>query len=63
MLWLNPESRLYRSASATAVFARGAGGNIIWVDPDHDVVAVVRWMDTTGVDEFIRLVLAAVTER
>jgi CubicO group peptidase (beta-lactamase class C family) len=63
MWWLNPESRLYRSAPATAVFARGAGGNIIWVDPDHDVVAVVRWMDTTGVDEFIRLVLAAVTER
>jgi CubicO group peptidase (beta-lactamase class C family) len=60
MWWLNPEGRLYPSAPASAFFARGAGGNIIWVDPEHDLVAVVRWMDTASVDEFIRLVLAAV---
>jgi len=60
MWWLNPEGRLYPSAPASAFFARGAGGNIIWVDPEHDLVAVVRWMDTASVDEFMRLVLRAV---
>jgi CubicO group peptidase (beta-lactamase class C family) len=60
MWWLNPEGRLYPSAPAAAFFARGAGGNTIWVDPEHDLVAVVRWRDTARVDEFIRLVLGAV---
>lgn len=60
MWWLNPEGRLYPGVPASAFFARGAGGNIIWVDPAHDLVAVVRWMDTASVDEFMRLVIGAV---
>jgi CubicO group peptidase (beta-lactamase class C family) len=60
MWWLNSGRRLYPSAPESAVFARGAGGNIIWVDFEHDLVAVVRWIDTRRVDEFIATVLSAV---
>ena len=35
--------------------ARGAGGNWVWVDPEHDIVVVTRWMQDPA--EFIRLVL------
>ena len=62
MWWLNTGRRMYRSAPENAFFARGGGGNIIWVDALHDLVVVIRWMDTQAVDEFIRLVLAADSE-
>jgi CubicO group peptidase (beta-lactamase class C family) len=58
--WLNTGRAQYRSASPESFFALGAGGNVIWVDPTTDIVAVLRWSDTRAVDEFIRLVSAAV---
>jgi CubicO group peptidase (beta-lactamase class C family) len=57
--WLNTDRRRYPSASEASYFAVGAGGNITWVDPTHDLVAVMRWMDPASVDGFIRLVMAA----
>lgn len=58
--WLNTNQGIYPSAPATSYFARGLGVNLIWVDPKHDLVAVVRWMDPDAVDGFIRRVLAAI---
>lgn len=46
-------------AGGVAGGAREAGGNVIWIDPDHDLVAVVRWIDTASVDGFVARVLAA----
>jgi len=57
--WLNTGQTRYPSASAASFFASGAGGNITWVDPTSDVVAVMRWMDPPSVDGFIRLVMGA----
>jgi len=57
--WLNQDHRRYRSAPTSSFFASGAGGNITWVDPEHDVVAVMRWLDPTAVDTFIRLIIQA----
>jgi CubicO group peptidase (beta-lactamase class C family) len=45
-------------ASQTTFAARGAGGNVIWVDPDHDLVVVLRW--ATNHDEIFKRVMAAV---
>ena len=36
------------------------GTNMIYVDPEHDLVAVVRWIDTAAMDEFVKRLLAAV---
>jgi CubicO group peptidase (beta-lactamase class C family) len=60
MWWLNPEGKLFPSAPETSYFAIGKGTNIIWVDPEHDILAVVRWIDRTHVDGFIQRVLAAI---
>ena len=54
--WLNTGRTRYPSASETSFFATGAGGNITWVDPTNDLVAVMRWIDPAAVDGFIRLV-------
>jgi len=58
--WLNTGRALYPSASAASYCASGAGGNLTWIDPDNDVVAVLRWIDPAARDGFMRLVKAAV---
>ena len=62
MWWLNTDRQQLPSAPASAFYANGAGStNIIYVDREHDIVTVTRWLDgPEHVDAFIRLVLAAV---
>jgi len=57
--WLNTRHGLYPSAPSTSYFARGAGGNLTWIDPENDIVAVLRWTDPPAMDGFIKRVLAA----
>ena len=59
LFWLNTARRLYPSASEKSFFARGAGGNLTWIDPDHDLVAVLRWTDPAAMDGFIKLLTVA----
>ncbi len=58
--WLNTGTPRYPSAPASSFLALGWGSNIIWVDPEHDIVAVVRWIDGGAVDGFMRRVISAV---
>ena len=60
MWWLNTGKERYPSAPAGSFAASGAGGNLTWIDPDHDIVAVLRWADPACVDQFMRLVMAAI---
>ncbi|MCC7367027.1 MAG: serine hydrolase [Chloroflexi bacterium] len=57
--WLNTDRVRYPSAPASSFFAIGWGSNLIWVDPEHDLVAVVRWIDGPAFDGFVKRVLAA----
>jgi CubicO group peptidase (beta-lactamase class C family) len=59
MWWLNTDAKQYPGATARSFFALGAGGNVIWVAPELDLVVVTRWMDTAKIDEFMRKVVAA----
>jgi CubicO group peptidase (beta-lactamase class C family) len=58
--WLNTGRTQMPSAPASSFSARGAGSNIIWIDPEHDLVAVVRWIDKASFDGFVKLVLEGV---
>ncbi|MDR3536487.1 MAG: serine hydrolase [Acetobacteraceae bacterium] len=60
--WLNTNHGRYRSAPEDSFMASGAGGNLTWVAPSHDIVAVLRWTDPTAIDTFIRLTMQAITE-
>ena len=57
--WLNTDRQQYPAATARSFFALGAGGNIIWMAPDLDLVVVLRWIDVSQVNEFMRRVVAA----
>jgi CubicO group peptidase (beta-lactamase class C family) len=62
MWWLNSDRAQYPSAPASSFFALGAGGNVIWIDPAHDLVAVIRWTDTRKIDEFMKLVVEGIRQ-
>jgi len=58
--FLNTDGKLWPAAPAQAFAHVGAGANIIYVDPVHDLVAVVRWIDPKATPEFVKRILAAV---
>ena len=61
MNWYNNrDKKLFPSAPASAFAHIGNGTNIVYVDPDHDIVAVVRWIERRAIDEFVKRLLAAV---
>jgi CubicO group peptidase (beta-lactamase class C family) len=57
--WLNADRSLFPSATVSSYFAIGAGDNITWIDPEHDLVAVLRWIDRGAMDGFIARVMEA----
>jgi CubicO group peptidase (beta-lactamase class C family) len=58
--WLNTGKKRYPSAPEGSFAATGAGGNLTWVDPEHDIVVVLRWTAPACVDQFLRLLMAAI---
>ena len=60
MWWLNPDHLLFPSLPTNSFAARGAGSNIIWISPDHDLVVVLRWVDGESMDACLAKVLEAV---
>jgi hypothetical protein len=41
----------------------GNGLNMIYVDPEHDLVAVVRWIDNAAADGFVKRLTAAMADK
>jgi CubicO group peptidase (beta-lactamase class C family) len=46
--WLNTTGKEWTGSPTNMFEARGAGGNIIMVDPTHDLVVVWRWSRDSG---------------
>ncbi len=61
MWWLNTDRQQWPSAPASSFAALGGGSNVVWVDPDHDLVVVLRWIRGGAVDGMLQRVLGAVT--
>ncbi|MGY6626927.1 MAG: serine hydrolase domain-containing protein [Oceanicaulis sp.] len=50
------------NAPDTAFAYLGAGTNVIFVSPEHDLVVVVRWIDRTQTGAFLEQVMAALDD-
>jgi CubicO group peptidase (beta-lactamase class C family) len=57
--WLNTGRRQFPAASERSFFALGWGSHIVWIDPDRDLVCVLRWIDRKQVSGFVERVLGA----
>jgi len=57
--WLNTDRRQFAAASERSYFALGWGSHIVWIDPDNDLVTVLRWIDRKKAPEFVERLLGA----
>ena len=53
------DRKMYPSAPASAYAHVGNGTNAIYVDSEHDVVVVIRWIEDKSMDGFIKILLSA----
>jgi CubicO group peptidase (beta-lactamase class C family) len=62
MNWfLNTNRRFIPSAPASAFAHMGNGTNMVYVDPENDLVIVARWIEQKAIDGFIQRVLASLS--
>ena len=57
--FINTDKKYLPDAPASAFVHVGNGTNIIYVDPEHDLVMVVRWIENKQVNEMVKRVLEA----
>jgi CubicO group peptidase (beta-lactamase class C family) len=57
--YVNKDRKFMPSAPASAFGHQGNGTNFIYVDPENDVVAVLRWIERPEIDGFVKKLLAA----
>jgi len=55
----NHDGKLFPNGPRNAFAHIGNGTNMVYVDPDNDLVAVVRWIDNKLTDEFVKRLVAA----
>ena len=61
--WLNSGRKTLAAATESSFFAIGSGGNVIWIDRDHDLVVVTRWLDLGQLNTFAALVLSSIKSK
>jgi len=54
LVWLNGDGRVFPGASTQAYCMVGAGGHVVWMEPAHEAVVVVRWMDPAHTAGFMQ---------
>ena len=63
LMWLNRDGKTFPGASADSSFMVGAGGHYVWIEPAHEAVVVVRWIDPEHAPAFVGQVAAALATR
>jgi hypothetical protein len=57
--FLNTNRELLPSAPLSSYYHLGNGTNMVYIDPEHDLVLVARWIDNKALDELVKRVLEA----
>ncbi|HEU0052175.1 MAG TPA: serine hydrolase [Longimicrobium sp.] len=60
--FLNTGKKRFPSAPESAWAHLGNGTNAIYVDPENDLVVVVRWIENDALDDLVERVLASLTD-
>jgi CubicO group peptidase (beta-lactamase class C family) len=60
LVCLNTNKHVFPSVSASSFFAIGAGTSYTWMDPERELVVVVRWIDSAYADAFFASVYKAI---
>lgn len=57
--FLNTDKKYLPHAPLSAFIHVGNGANVIYVDPEHDLVVVIRWIESNAIDGVVKRVLEA----
>jgi len=57
--WLNTGGSEYPGTPHTSYAAIGAGTNVVWIDPDDDLIVVARWVEQDQVSPLLAKIVAA----
>ena len=57
--YLNTDKKYFPSAPEKSFVHKGNGLNAIYVDPDNDMVVVVRWIEEKQLDGFLKIILSS----
>lgn len=60
--WLNTDRGYQPQAPESSFFALGAGTNLIWIDRDLGLTAVIRWIDQASIGDFLGRVMASLRD-
>lgn len=58
--WLNQGQGANPKLPSSAFSAQGAGGNYLWINPEDDIVAVMRWLNPADLPKFLENLVEAV---
>ena len=61
--WTNASGDLGEGISKNVFYANGFGGNYVVIDQEQDLVIVARWLDTSRLNELIRIVTGALPKK
>jgi CubicO group peptidase (beta-lactamase class C family) len=61
--FLNTDQKLFPAAPASAFAHIGNGTNMIYVDREHELVIVGRWIENKSLNDFLQRVLQAVQQK
>jgi CubicO group peptidase (beta-lactamase class C family) len=57
--WLNTNQHEWPGVPESSYAALGAGNHILWIDPDHDLVLVARWIEQEHITGLLAKFVAA----
>ena len=61
LIWLNQDGQLFKDAPRTSWFAIGAGSSVTWIDPQLELVCVMRWIDAPKTNDCIAKVMQSLS--
>lgn len=62
LIWLNHDRKIFPSLPASSFFGIGAGSSFTWVEPEHQLVVIVRWLESAHADALFAQILEAVKQ-
>jgi CubicO group peptidase (beta-lactamase class C family) len=60
LVWLNDQRKVFPSLPETSYFAVGAGSSFTWIEPELNMVAIIRWLNSAHADAVFGKIYEAV---
>jgi CubicO group peptidase (beta-lactamase class C family) len=60
LVWLNDERKVFPSLPESSYFAVGAGSSFTWIEPELEMVVIIRWLNSAHADAVFGKIYEAV---